>query len=34
LPEAAYFARFKVSLPEMGANLVNLNSSVIGTRIP
>ncbi len=32
--EAAYFARFKVSLPEIRANLVNLNSSVIGTRDP
>ena len=30
--EAAYFARFKVSLPEIRANLVNLNSSVIGVR--
>lgn len=30
--EAAYFARFKVKLPEIRANLVNLNTSVIGTR--
>ncbi|MEO4000945.1 hydantoinase/oxoprolinase family protein [Mesorhizobium sp. CAU 1732] len=30
--EAAYFARFKVSLPEIRANLVNLNTSVIGVR--
>ena len=30
--EAAYFARFKVSLPEIRANLVNLNTSVIGER--
>ena len=30
--EEAYFARFKVSLPEIRANLVNLNSSVIGVR--
>lgn len=28
--EEAYFHRFKVSLPEIRANLVNLNSSVIG----
>jgi len=28
--EKAYFARFKVSLPEIRANLVNLNTSVIG----
>ncbi len=28
----AYFARFKVSLPEIRANLVNLNTSVIGVR--
>ncbi|MBL8581381.1 MAG: hydantoinase/oxoprolinase family protein [Rhizobiaceae bacterium] len=32
--EEAYFARFKVSLPEIRANLVNLNTSVIGTRPP
>jgi N-methylhydantoinase A len=32
--EKAYFARFKVSLPEIRANLVNLNSSVIGVRAP
>ncbi|MGI6855177.1 hydantoinase/oxoprolinase family protein [Mesorhizobium sp. 1B3] len=30
--EAAYFARFKVKLPEIRANLVNLNTSVIGER--
>ena len=30
--EEAYFARFKVSLPEIRANLVNLNTSVIGAR--
>ena len=30
--EAAYFARFKVRLPEIRANLVNLNTSVIGVR--
>ena len=30
--EEAYFARFKVSLPEIRANLVNLNTSVIGVR--
>jgi N-methylhydantoinase A len=30
--EEAYFARFRVSLPEIRANLVNLNSSVIGER--
>jgi N-methylhydantoinase A len=30
--EKAYFARFKVSLPEIRANLVNLNTSVIGAR--
>ncbi len=30
--EQAYLARFKVSLPEIRANLVNLNSSVIGVR--
>jgi len=29
--EAAYFARFKVTLPQIRANLVNLNTSVIGT---
>lgn len=28
----AYFVRFKVSLPEIRANLVNLNTSVIGVR--
>ena len=32
--ETAYFARFKVELPEIRANLVNLNSSVIGVRPP
>ena len=30
--EAAYLARFQVSLPSMRANLVNLNTSVIGRR--
>lgn len=30
--EAAYWARFKVDLPEVRANLVNLNCSVIGER--
>ena len=30
--EKAYFARFKVKLPEIRASLVNLNTSVIGTR--
>jgi N-methylhydantoinase A len=30
--ETAYFARFRVSLPEIRANLVNLNTSVIGER--
>jgi N-methylhydantoinase A len=30
--ERAYFARFKVELPEIRANLVNLNTSVIGVR--
>lgn len=30
--EKAYFARFKVALPEIRANLVNLNTSVIGVR--
>ncbi|TKT80254.1 hydantoinase/oxoprolinase family protein [Aquamicrobium sp. LC103] len=30
--EVAYFARFKVELPEIRANLVNLNTSVIGVR--
>ncbi|MCL5777778.1 hydantoinase/oxoprolinase family protein [Limibaculum sp. FT325] len=30
--EAAYFARFKVELPTIRANLVNLNTSVIGER--
>jgi N-methylhydantoinase A len=30
--EKAYFARFKVQLPEIRANLVNLNTSVIGVR--
>ncbi len=28
--EKAYFARFKVELPEIRANLVNLNTSVTG----
>jgi N-methylhydantoinase A len=32
--EKAYFARFKVELPEIRANLVNLNTSVIGVRAP
>ena len=32
--EKAYFARFKVELPEIRANLVNLNTSVIGVRPP
>lgn len=32
--ETAYFARFKVELPEIRANLVNLNTSVIGLRAP
>ena len=32
--EKAYFARFKVELPEIRANLVNLNTSVIGLRAP
>ena len=32
--EKAYFARFKVELPEIRANLVNLNTSVIGVRQP
>ncbi len=32
--EQAYFARFKVELPEIRANLVNLNTSVIGLRAP
>jgi N-methylhydantoinase A len=32
--EKAYFARFKVELPEIRANLVNLNTSVIGVRRP
>ena len=30
--EDAYFARFKVKLPEIRANLVNLNTSVVGVR--
>ena len=30
--ETAYFARFKVELPEIRANLVNLNTAVIGVR--
>jgi N-methylhydantoinase A len=30
--EEAYFARFRVELPEIRANLVNLNTSVIGVR--
>ncbi len=30
--EKAYFARFRVELPEIRAMLVNLNTSVIGTR--
>ncbi|MBZ9772816.1 hydantoinase/oxoprolinase family protein [Mesorhizobium sp. CO1-1-8] len=30
--EEAYFARFKVELPEIRANLVNLNTSVTGVR--
>jgi N-methylhydantoinase A len=30
--EAAYHARFRVDLPTIRANLVNLNTSVIGTR--
>lgn len=30
--EKAYFARFRVELPEILANLVNLNTSVIGVR--
>jgi N-methylhydantoinase A len=30
--EEAYFARFRVQLPEIRANLVNLNTSVIGVR--
>ncbi|MBC7737745.1 MAG: hydantoinase/oxoprolinase family protein, partial [Candidatus Saccharibacteria bacterium] len=30
--EAAYFARFRVELPNIRANLVNLNCSVIGRR--
>ncbi|PWK70572.1 hydantoinase/oxoprolinase family protein [Aminobacter sp. AP02] len=30
--EKAYFARFKVDLPEIRANLVNLNTSVTGVR--
>ena len=30
--ESAYLARFQVSLPSMRANLVNLNTSVIGRR--
>ena len=30
--EEAYFARFRVQLPEIRANLVNLNTSVVGVR--
>lgn len=30
--EEAYYARFKVRLPEIRANLVNLNTSVVGAR--
>ena len=30
--EDAYFARFRVRLPEIRANLVNLNTSVVGVR--
>ncbi|WP_417520191.1 hydantoinase/oxoprolinase family protein [Minwuia sp.] len=30
--EAAYFARFRVELPEIRANLVNLNTTVVGRR--
>jgi N-methylhydantoinase A len=30
--EEAYFARFHVALPEIRANLVNVNTSVIGRR--
>mgnify|MGYP005827983811 CR=1 FL=1 len=30
--EAAYWARFKVELPEIRAALVNLNTSVVGER--
>ena len=32
--EAAYFARFQVELPEIKAQLVNLNTSVVGKRQP
>ncbi|MCR9221152.1 MAG: hydantoinase/oxoprolinase family protein [Alphaproteobacteria bacterium] len=32
--EAAYWARFEVSLPEIKANLVNLHTAVIGKRPP
>ncbi|PSJ56525.1 hydantoinase/oxoprolinase family protein [Kumtagia ephedrae] len=32
--EKAYFARFRVELPEIRANLVNLNTSVTGMRPP
>ena len=32
--ETAYFARFRVELKEIRANLVNLNTSVIGRRAP
>jgi len=32
--EQAYFARFHVELPEIRANLVNLNTAVIGRRTP
>ncbi|MHA1567286.1 MAG: hydantoinase/oxoprolinase family protein, partial [Alphaproteobacteria bacterium] len=32
--EQAYFDRFRVELPEIRANLVNLNASIIGVRPP
>ena len=32
--EAAYFARFQVELPEIKAQVVNLNTSVVGKRRP
>lgn len=32
--EKAYFERFHVALPEIRANLVNLNTAVIGRRSP
>src|SRR5690606_36110190 len=32
--EQAYFARFRVALPEIRASLVNLNTSVVGVRAP